>query len=361
MKNFLSNFIFLPKFFCYLPFFENNKKLIRPYFGINLFKKGGPYIRSKRIIKEFGNHIFSPNIIYAQSFWTVQELSDAVIYAKKKNIPIIFNQNGWFYSAWNNNFKVRNKAIVNVHKVSDLVLYQSNFCRKASLYLNNYVAPNNKIMFNDVPNFNLKKKSKFNNFLLSGIFDNNSDHILFPALRSFEYLHKTSSLNYYKCKLIIAGVFKDSAKKSHWYERYKELLNNLINKNICEFRGEYDEENFNKKFSDVTFSLHLKYKDPCPNAVIERIKKGIIHIYSNSGGTPELIKDSGVKINVKNTWSKLVPVNYKVLSKKIIFAIKNKKKLYTKTLLIKKKFSYNNYIKKHKIYFRKIIKNHKIQ
>ena len=65
----LSYFFFIPKFFPYI----KKKNKIRPYFGFPKRDFGGPNVRTKKMIKIFGNYFFSPNIIYAQSWWDQRE------------------------------------------------------------------------------------------------------------------------------------------------------------------------------------------------------------------------------------------------------------------------------------------------
>ena len=49
----------------------------------------------------------------------------------------------------------------------------------------------------------------------------------------------------------------------------------------------------------------LKYKDPCPNTVIEALSCGLPVLYSKSGGLPELVNNScGVGLTVKNSWER---------------------------------------------------------
>ena len=95
-RSILSYFFFIPKFFPYI----KKKNKIRPYFGLPKRDFGGPNIRTKKMIDIFGNYFFSPNLIYAQSWWNERELEDAYNFSKKNNVPIVFNQNGWFYPAW---------------------------------------------------------------------------------------------------------------------------------------------------------------------------------------------------------------------------------------------------------------------
>ena len=358
IKKKLKNYLFLPKIFFFLRFFIFESSKIRPYFGINIFKTGGPYLRVRRLINIFGNNIVNPNIIYAQSYWTPRELDDAVNFSKKYNIPIIFNQNGWFYKGWYGaKWKERNLKLINIHKKSQFIIYQSKFCRDTSLVLNSYLPKNNKIIYNCVPDLSYFKNRKIekNYFLISGVFDNNSEHIIKPAIDAFKILSKKIDYEKHNLKLIISGYFTESAKASSWYKNIKKDINKLESKNIVETRGRYRNKNYSKVFKDISFALHLKYKDPCPNAVIERMLLGIVHIYSNSGGTPELIGNSGLSMNVKNSWNRQISVNSEKLSKKILEAIKNKEALKKKVKTRIKRFNYNEYIRLHKNIFLKVI------
>lgn len=362
---FISNkvkfFLFIPKIFYPLRFLSLNNSKIRPYFGINIYKTGGPYIRVRRLSKIFGNNFLNPNIIYAQSYWTSQELYDAIIFSEKYKIPIIFNQNGWFYRGWyGKNWKKKNNDLIKVHKKSKIVIYQSKFCKDTSIQLNSYHAKNNKILHNCVPIKITKfKKKEKNYFLLSGVFDQNSQHILQPALKAFLELSKHINYKRRNIKLIMAGFFTKNAKKSKWYNQINKKINDLIAKDLIEIRGKYSQNNIHKNFQDISYALHLKYKDPCPNAVIERMKLGIIHIFSKSGGTPELVGNSGLGIKVKEDWNNQIAVNHKDLLKNILKVIKLKKKLSINLKKKNKEFNFKDYVKIHRKIFIEILNNEK--
>lgn len=357
----LNFFLFLPKIFYPLRFLTTDSSKIRPYLGVNIYKTGGPYIRIRKLAKIFGNNFFNPNIIYAQSYWTSQELNDAINFSDKYNIPIVFNQNGWFYQGWyGNGWKKRNKQLIDIHKKSKFVIYQSKFCRETSIKLNSYFAKKNKIIHNCVPlHYKGLRDVKNNYFLISGVFDQNSEHILRPALDAFIDLSKKNDYKKEKIKLIIAGYFTKGAKYSKWYKQINEKINLLLLKDLVEIRGKYLNKNFIKKFNDISFALHLKYKDPCPNSVLERMDLGIIHIFSNSGGTPELIGNAGLGINVMDNWNSQISVNHKTLLKKILQAIKIKKILKENVKKKIKRFNYDNYIKLHKKIFLDTLLNEK--
>ena len=301
------------------------------------------------MIKIYGNYFFSPNIIYAQSWWTERELVDSIYYAKKNNVPIIFNQNGWFYPAWyEGNWKKRNNLIVEVHKLSKKVIYQSNFCKNASIQLNKYYKNSNLIAYNP-PLIEKKykiRKSKTFNILLTGIFGNDSKHILMPILKAISYMDK-KKLGSFPFKLNIYGVIKNDMKSSDWFKDYSNLYRKLNDSKKVYFHGKYNHKTIHQILINTDLAIHIKYKDPCPNAVVEKLQYGIPHIYSNSGGTPELIGNAGYSLNVKNVWNRMVEVNHVELAKKIILAKKNTLALKKKAIKQSKKFKIRQYINIH--------------
>ena len=173
-----------------------------------------------------------------------------------------------------------------------------------------------------------------------------------PILKSIELINKKNLLSC-KFKLKIYGVIKKDMVQSCWYNNYNKLYERLLNKNLVFFYGKYKHESLGSILKDINLAIHIKYKDPCPNAVIEKLQYGIPHIYSNSGGTPELIEKSGLAISVKDEWYRMVEVEHKILSKKIIEVFKNYKKFRKKAFKQSEKFELSNYISIHK----KIFKN----
>ncbi len=354
----LSYFFFIPKFFPYV----KKKNKIRPYFGLPKRDFGGPNIRTKKMIDIFGNYFFSPNIIYAQSWWDQRELEDAYNFSKKNNVPVVFNQNGWFYPAWyKGDWKRRNQTIIKLQKISKKVIYQSRFCKITSKKLNNYINDTSLVLFN--PSLIKKKKyknkffkkNKSFNIIVTGVFGEESKHILIPILKAIEHVNKKNKLSY-EFKLKIYGVIKIDMIQSNWYNEYIKLYKKLSIENLVQFYGKYNHKKLDTILKDINLAIHIKYKDPCPNAAIEKLQYGIPHIYSNSGGTPELVGKSGLPINVKDDWYSMKAVDYKILSKKIIEIFKNYKTFRKKSYEQGKKFQLSKYIFIHKKIFKNLNK-----
>ena len=61
----------------------------------------------------------------------------------------------------------------------------------------------------------------------------------------------------------------------------------------------------------------LKYKDPCPNTVIEALSCGLPILYSASGGVPEIVGNGcGVALKVLDNWheKKIVPKDEQIVN-----------------------------------------------
>ncbi len=128
-----------------------------------------------------------------------------------------------------------------------------------------------------------------------------------------------------------------------------------MDKNKIEIKDNYNIKNLSNILKDIHLALHLKYKDPCPNAVLERMHFGIPHIISNSGGTPELTGKSSINIKVKDTWQTLVKVDERKLYKAIIIGSKKYNLLRNNTYRQIKRFNWKNYIIEHKKIFLRYI------
>jgi hypothetical protein len=209
----------------------------------------------------FGNNIFNPNIIYAQSYWTSRELKDAAEYSKAYNVPIIFNQNGWYYKGWyKKGWKKKNKELVNIHRKSDYIIYQSKFCKNTSKSLNNYETKNkNKILLNCLSSAkSIIRPNDTNYFMLSGVFDIDAYHIISPALLAFKHLAENYNFKKKNIKLIIYGFFTKEAKNEKWYKIVEEYIAYLTSRGILEFRGKYNYKE--KKFMVNKVQFSPKYK-----------------------------------------------------------------------------------------------------
>jgi len=329
----------------------------RPFWGIVRTAVGGPAVRTRRMIAEFGNHLLTPNVIYAQSGWNADELAGAVAFRRAGRAPLVFNQNGWYYPGWyNGDWKAANAAIVEAQRAADLVLLQSQFCLEAGRALTGYEPRNYEVLHNAIPPFphrNQTLQGDGRTVWLSAVFTPDSEHILKPAVQAMAILHRRHGQA--APHLLLAGRVDPATRTMPWFQAILGDIALLEADGGCRRLGEYCPDDLPRLASNADVALHLKYKDPCPNAVIERMALGLPHVFSNSGGTPELIGDAGIGLPVEDTWDRQVPVDPKALADAIEWALANRRRLSDAALEASRRFSWDAYVARHRAVFTEVL------
>ena len=78
----------------------------------------------------------------------------------------------------------------------------------------------------------------------------------------------------------------------------KNLVEQLKISNKFAYIGKYTQKNAPHIYQKGDAYIMLKYKDPCPNTVIEAMACGLPILYSNSGGLTELVDKKFTNINL---------------------------------------------------------------
>lgn len=73
----------------------------------------------------------------------------------------------------------------------------------------------------------------------------------------------------------------------------------LVEHDSIKFMGKTTSEKTCNLVAGCDFVCHLAYLDCCPNSVVEALVAGKNVLHSNSGGTPELVRNDGVCIDEK--------------------------------------------------------------
>ena len=356
MKNFL---ICIWKIFQWIFIFNFNKKnisiKIKPFFsGAVSGDFGGSFVKVKRLKSYFSEFFFGFNIIYILSN-AIFITSRAIKYLKDRNIPIILNQNGVFYSGWyKGDWEAKNKVMSVPYHAADYVFWQSEFCKTtANKFLGKRKGPG-EILYNCVDtNFftPLTKKIKKNDFrfLITGRIDLSLEYRIIEAIKGISYA-KNKGFNF---KLILAGKIDEIVLKNTFSIANKLKVFENIN-----FVGKYNQKNAPLIYQKAHAYVMLKYKDPCPNTVIEALSCGLPVLYSKSGGLPELVTNNcGVGLAVKNSWKdgKISPKKVSI-GKGMIQIYKNYKYLSLNARKrAESKFDINFWFERHEKIFKKYV------
>jgi len=256
------------------------------YGGARTGSLGGPLVKVHRLNQLFPESKYNFNLTYCLSN-TPYLTQNALKKMKANKIPIILNQNGVFYKGWYpKGWEEKNLQMSGAYHIADYVFWQSEFSRAtANSFLGERKGPG-EILFNAV-DLNLFKPKSNNvqlpsrvNFLIVGKFNSNHLYAIEPAIMA---LKSNLSLGY-NFHLSIAGYINSTLQK-----KIIEIVENLGISDSVSLIGRYNQIDAPVIYRSAHVLIHLKYLDPCPNVVIEGMASGLPVIYSESGGTAELL------------------------------------------------------------------------
>jgi glycosyltransferase involved in cell wall biosynthesis len=256
---------------------------------------GGPQVKIYRLNSIYPETKFRFNLVYCISN-SIFLCRISIFFLKLKKIPLILNQNGVFYPAWySGDYNKMNARMAEVYHAADFVIWQSKFCKLAA---NKYLGYRNgpgTILYNGVDTCKFSpidiRPNRPLTFLLTGYFNLHMFYRIQSSIEGFNQARKDGLI----AELLIAGKIDNDTKKITY-----NLINKLRLKKYVKIIGEYTQSNAEKIYQLGDVYIHTKFLDPCPNSVIEAMSCGLPIIYSNSGGTAELVGTSaGVPLNVK--------------------------------------------------------------
>ncbi len=317
--NILILFILILKLLKILPSVKKNKPKVF-FGGARVGNIGGTLTKIKKLKKYFGESLFGFNIVYLMSNTPYLNSLNLLLINKLK-IPIIHNQNGLFYPSWyDGNCSIKNKQINKQYLKANYIFFQSNFCKEISYKFLDKPKCTNSILYNSVdtkfyhPKHSHKTKSKDFSFLITGKFHYKLKDSLILSILSI----KNCNMEGYNFKLNIHGYLDYKLNKI-----LNEKINELNLQNNIFINGPYNQENANKIYNNNDVFLFLIYKAPCSNSVLEALSSGLPIIYSNSGGTPELVGDAGIGLSVDDSYQKYLNPDIDEVQKAMVEIYKN--------------------------------------
>ena len=337
---------------------KNNPQLHSPfrvfYGGGFPGNKGGPRVKIQRLQNYFSNMNFNFNLLYILSnshYLSKKSFS----LSKKKNIPIILNQNGVYYSGWyEGNWKEMNNKMSIAYHNADYVFWQSKFCRKSADKFLGLRNGKGEVLYNAVDtNTFYPKKNRKDKYLLkllvTGRVKGKNFYRIENIIRAADLLKK-QNLNF---KIDFYGLID---KKNH--KRAIKIMSDLNLQDNVNFLGGYIQKNAPKIYRIYDIYLIMNYMDPCPNTVIEAMSSGLPIIFSATGGLKELVgQRAGLGLEVRESWNG-EPVS--PLPKQIADAISTVS--ISLVLMSKasreralKKFNINLWINRHKVIFKMLL------
>ncbi len=319
--------------------------------------KGGA-VKLQRLQEHFKVSVKKCNILYLVSSSLPPRFEQWIKVAKRRNIAIVWNQNGVSYPAsqspdWQNeNHRMKS----GLHQ-ADYVIYQSQFCKEsADEFLGAFTGPS-QIIYNsvDTSRFSEKKNNARKHSLTLLLGGNQyAQYRLETAIRTIAILAERGI----EAKLIVTGkVAWDGKSEKECRQLAANLIQGLGIQNQVEFTGQYEQSSAPEIYGKADILLHTKWRDPCPGLVIEAMACGLPVVYSKSGGMPELVDaTSGIGVSAGGSWEQIDPPDPQELAEAVI-CISEDLENYSRNARKRAKqlFDIDEFIESHRVIFKEVL------
>jgi glycosyltransferase involved in cell wall biosynthesis len=247
----------------------------------------GGTAKFQRLATRFPNHPTDFSLLYLGSTWLPRDLRPLLRYARRREIPLVLNQNGIGYPGWaGTGTDAFNEPLRRVLGQAEHVLYQSEFCKRSADEWVSEPAGSWEILHNavDVHRFTPAEHppAKGPVVLLGG--DQYQAYRLELGLRTLGALRTEHA----DARLLVTGRLVSEVDP---------IVDRLGIRGQVDVLGRYSQADAPEIFRRADLLLHTKVNDPCPSVVIEAMASGLPVVYPSSGGVPELVGgDAGIGV-----------------------------------------------------------------
>ncbi|MDZ4816296.1 MAG: glycosyltransferase family 4 protein [Verrucomicrobiota bacterium] len=283
----------------------------------------GGVVKFQRMQRPYPNTPDQFNVLYMVSSFAPSEAGVLAWASRMKGIPVLWNQNGVAYPGWKRDrWKEANAQMRSVLSRANHVLYQSDFCKRAAdEFIGKCQCPS-EVLYNSVdtrvfvPNEKSLNATPLILLLAGNQYQWNRFKTAIDCLREVlkelpdAELHVTGQLNW--------------ADGNVPHKDAEEYMVKVGVRDHVKLLGPYVQQDAVKVFQAAHVLLHTKYNDPCPGVVVEAMACGLPVVYSNTGGTGELVGDkAGVGVDSQASWEKEYPPSAEALAMGVIKVFQN--------------------------------------
>ena len=261
-------------------------------------RAAGGTAKAQKLNERFPNSPRDFSLLYLGSTWLPRDLRPLLRLAQRRRIPVVVNQDGVGYPGWaGDRTEAVNRPLRRALRAADHVLYQSEFSRRsADRFLGEphgswEVLPNAV----DVGHFTPAESPPTGGpvLLLGG--DQTQVYRLELALKTLAAL----LARHPDARLLVTGRLVSPVEP---------LVAGLGLRERVELVGDYAQRDAPAVFRRAHLLLHTKVLDPCPTLVLEAMASGLPVVYPASGGTVELVGDTGgVGVPHPESWEREEP------------------------------------------------------
>ena len=278
----------------------------------------GGMVKIQRMQAAFPNSPREFDTLYLVSSCVPEGAAAVAWVARRRGRRVVWNQNGVAYPAWHGpGWEETNAALARLLRAADHVLYQSEFCRRASDLFLGPPSGSWEVLHNPVDTTVFTpgpQQPQRELVLLLGGTHNQRYRFESALLTLARLVHGGVH-----ARLLVTGHFgwgggaddaaADAARlvARHQMEAHVEIV------------GPYAQEAAPALLRRAHVLLHTQYNDCCPGLVLEALACGVPVVYSASGGVPELVgEEAGVGVPAELRWDEPVVPNAEALAEAVV-------------------------------------------
>lgn len=269
--------------------------------GLDSQTRGG-IVKFQHMQRAYPNSPSRFNVLYLVSSNRPPGAPELARLAKRRGVRIAVNQDGVAYPAWAGpGWRDANGPMAELIVLADHVFYQSAFCQTSAERFLGVRAESSEVLHNPVDTklfFPRPAARDSLRLLLGGTqYQRYRIDLAFATLavvrkeRADARLEVTGRLTWRRSEAV-ARADAEAMAERHGV------------RDSVTFSGPYSQRDAPGVFARADILLHTKYNDPCPGVVLEAMACGVPVVYSDSGGTPELVGEAGRGVATELSWER---------------------------------------------------------
>jgi glycosyltransferase involved in cell wall biosynthesis len=270
---------------------------------------GGGAVKYLWLEKKFPHGFPECDVVYTVSSARHEMAAAVFSEARRQGIPVIWNQDGAYFP---HSYGVEaaekgNRAMGALLRAADYVLYQSEFARQSSNYFLGLRKGPSEILYNavDTSFYRPMEELRGHGTVLLAAGSHDDAYRLPLVVDTFQQARRHVP----GLRLIIAGRIGTLPLTELRQRLEREKLQDLV-----EIIGLYSPDMTPVLFNRAHIFLHAKYSDVCPSVVLEAMACGLPVVYSETGGTPELVGNGGIGVITAQDWQHPRPPSAEALA-----------------------------------------------